>query len=335
MTDPLDDELLVEMQRRMLRIRRFEETAAELAAKGELAGSVHTSINQEATAVGACMALRTDDYMTGTHRSHGHPIAKGAATPALMAELLGKRTGVCKGKGGSMHLADFSVGSLGESGIVGSGVPIAVGAGLSAQVRSSGQVALAFFGDGAANTGGIHESMNLASIWSLPVIFFCENNGFQVSLAVDRSTSVVNIADRASGYTMPGVIVDGQDPVAVYEATAEAVGRARKGSGPSLVEAKTYRTREHAEAISISEYRSSDEIAAWTERDPVAAFGRRLLEQSVLDRKGLSALEAEATEEVEKALLFAHESEDPAPSEAYEDVFASPIEQRAWERSAR
>jgi pyruvate dehydrogenase E1 component alpha subunit len=320
--------LLEEMHRRMVRIRRFEETVCDLAAKGQLAGPVHTSINQEAAVVGATLALRSDDYMTGTHRSHGHPIGKGADLNGLMAELLGKSTGICKGKGGSMHLADFSVGSLGESGIVGSGVPVAVGAGLAAVVRGSDQAALAFFGDGAANSGGIHESMNLASVWKLPVIFFCENNGFQVSLPAALSTSVENISTRAIGYDMPGLVVDGQDPVAVYEAAAAAVARARAGNGPSLIEAKTYRTREHAEAIFIEPYRSSDAVADWERRDPIPAFARRLLAEGVLAEDDLAAIDIEETKAVAAALAFARASDDPAPEDAYADVFATPIEMR-------
>ena len=323
-------ETLLELHRRMLLIRRFEETTCELAAAGELSGSVHTSINQEAAVVGATLALRDDDYITGTHRSHGHPIGKGADIRGLMAELLGKRSGVCKGKGGSMHLADFSVGSLGESGIVGSGVPVAAGAALAAQVRGSDQVSLAFFGDGASNTGGIHEAMNLAAIWDLPAIFFCENNGFQVSLSVKRSTSVENIADRAAAYGMPGAVVDGQDPLAVYSATAAAVERARAGGGPSLVEAKTYRTREHAEAIFIGEYRDAAEIAEWAARDPIPAFAERLVADGVATAAELEELDRAATAEVAAALEHARASDDPAPEEAFEDIFATPIEQPAW-----
>jgi acetoin:2,6-dichlorophenolindophenol oxidoreductase subunit alpha len=326
----LGEELLLEMYRRMVRIRYFEETAIELAASGRLAGSVHTSINQEAAVVGATLALREDDFMTGTHRSHGHPIGKGAALDGLMAELMGRRGGVCEGKGGSMHLADFSVGSLGESGIVGSGVPIAVGAGLSAQVRGSDQVALSFFGDGASNSGGVHESMNLASVWKLPVIFFCENNGFQVSLSAARSTSVTDVSKRAAGYAMPGVTVDGQDPLAVYAATSAAVERARAGEGPSLVEAKTYRTREHAEAIFINTYRSDEEIAEWEKRDPIAAFEGRLRESTEISAETLEEISEAAREDVSKALAFAEASEVPDSAEAFTGLFADPISQPAW-----
>jgi TPP-dependent pyruvate/acetoin dehydrogenase alpha subunit len=322
----LNTELLIEMHRRMLRIRRFDEEAVVLGGRGEIPGALHLSTNQEASVVGATLALREDDYMTGNHRSQRHPIGKGADINRLMAELMGKRTGICKGKGGSMHLADFSVGSLGESGIVASAVPVAVGAGLSAQVRGTDQVCLTFFGDGASNAGAVHESMNLAAVWKLPVIFFCENNQWAVTTSVAESTSVADIAARAAGYGMPGVIVDGQDPVAVWEGTAEAVGRARAGAGPSLVEAKTYRVQEHAEGIPINtKYREQEEVERWLERDPLPAFRRQLLEQGVLDDAELEALEAEVEVEIAAAVAFARESEDPSPEDAFEDLYANPI----------
>ena len=220
---------LPELYRRMLRIRRFDEIAVKLQQEERsIPGPLHPSTGHEAAVVGACAALRRDDWMTGNHRSHGHPIAKGAALAPLFAELLGKSGGVCGGRGGSMHLADFSVGSLGESGIVGAGLPIAVGAALSSRVRGTDQVALAFFGDGASNAGTFHESLNLAAIWKLPVIFFCENNGYAVTTSLAAATSVKDIAARAAGYSMPGVVVDGQEVVAVIEVTRSAVERARR-----------------------------------------------------------------------------------------------------------
>jgi pyruvate dehydrogenase E1 component alpha subunit len=321
-----DAELMAEMQRRMLRIRRFDEIATELALRGEIAGALHTSTNQEAAVVGATLALREDDYMTGNHRSHGHPIGKGSPVDRLMAELMGRATGICKGKGGSMHLADFGVGSLGESGIVGSAVPVAVGAGLSAQIRDSGQVCLTFYGDGAANEGAVHEAMNLAAVWKLPVIFFCENNQWAVTTSIAEHSSVADIAERAPAYGMPGAIVDGQDPVAVFEVTSEAAERARAGGGPSLVEAKTYRVKEHAEGIPISVvYRASEEVEAWIARDPIPAFAARLLAEGALDEAGLAALEREVEEELEAAVAFARESPEPAPEAAFEDLYASPL----------
>lgn len=319
----MSDDLFIEMQRRMLRIRRFDEKTAELQSKGLIPGAVHTSIGHEAAVVGACMAVRTEDYMTGYHRSHGHPIAKGAQLAPLMAELFGRSTGVCRGKGGSMHLADFSVGSLGESGIVGAGLPIAIGAALSAQMRSTGQVCLCFFGDGAANAGPFHEALNLAAIWNLPAIFVCENNGYAITFSIRDAMAVENVADRASAYGMPGVVVDGQDVLAVHSTVAEAVSRARSGHGPSLIEAKTYRFREHAEMGGRDlSYRSDEEVERWRQRDPVALFRAELLKRGVLDSAAADGLEAEVGAEVDEAVAFAQSSPLPDPMEAMEDVFA-------------
>lgn len=317
---------LVEMLRRMLRIRCFDEAACEQQRQGRIPGALHTSTGQEATVVGACMALRADDYLTGNHRSHGHPIAKGAALAPLFAELLGRRTGVCRGKGGSMHLADFSVGSLGESGIVGAGIPVATGAGLSAQVRGTEQVALCFFGDGASNQGTFHESLNMAAVWKLPVVYLCENNGYAATTAYSDATSVSDVADRAGGYGIPGVVVDGQDAVAVHEVASAAVRRAREGLGPSLVEAKTYRYNEHAEGVGIpSIYRSEAEIEAWRLRDPIDLHRRRLVRDGVLTEARLDAIESEVRAELETAVEFALGSPFPDPAEAFEGLYASPI----------
>ena len=322
----LDDELLVEMFRRMLRIRRFDDHATELAQRGEVPGAIHTTKNMEAAAVGATMALRPDDYMTGNHRSHGHPIGKGADLKGLMAELMGKATGVCKGKGGTMHLADFGVGSLGESGVIASAVPVAVGAGVSIQQRGTDQVCLSFFGDGASNAGAVHESMNLASIWKVPVVFFCENNGWAVTTAASYSTSVENIADRAAGYGMPGAICDGQDVVAVYETTSEAIGRARRGEGPSLIEAKTYRVTEHAIGLPVPErYRDPEEIERWLSRDPIELFAHRLVTDGVLTEGQTQAVRDEVEAEVFAAVEFALASDFPAPEETFEDLYSTPI----------
>ena len=322
----LTGEQLIEMYRRMVRIRSFEETVVDLAARGELAGAAHTSIGEEATVVGACMALRTDDYMVGTHRSHGHPIGKGAALKRLFAELLGKRTGVNQGKGGSMHLADFSVGSVGETSIVGSGLPVAAGAALGAQVLGQDRVALCFFGDGASNEGAFHEALNLAAVWNLPAVFVCENNGYAVSMPASRAVAVKDIADRAAAYGMPGAAVDGQDPVAVYEAVQHAVERARSGNGPSLVEAKTYRYREHAEGFGGgAPYRTDDEVAAWQKRDPVTTFRAQLIEQSVVSASDADAIAAQVRQEVAEALEYARQSEYPEPQEAFEGMYSTPI----------
>lgn len=314
-------ELQRALLRTMLMIRRFEERTEELFRAGELPGFVHLSIGQEACAAGACAALRRDDYITSTHRGHGHCIAKGASPRAMMAELYGKATGVCKGKGGSMHIADFSVGMLGANGVVGGGANLAVGATIAARLRGSDQVALSFFGDGAANRGPVHEAMNLAAIWKLPVIFFCENNGYASTTAVSRALSVANVADRAAGYGMPGVVIDGNDVLAVYEATRLAVERARAGGGPSLIEAKTYRLKGHYVG-DPERYRSPEEVRAAAERDPIKRFEARLLREGIVNEGELAALRREVEDEIEAAIEFGRSSPFPAPEEALEDVYA-------------
>jgi pyruvate dehydrogenase E1 component alpha subunit len=311
---------LQEMLRRMLRIRLFDECATAIQADS-IAGPVHNSIGQEAEIVGACMALREDDYMTGNHRSHGHPIGKGVGLGPLMAELLGRKTGVCRGKGGSMHLAAFDVGSLGESGIVGGSMPAATGAALSARLRGTDQVCLCFFGDGAANCGPFHESLNLASVWQLPVIFFCENNGYGMCTPQVKTTSVADIANRAVSYSMPGVIVDGQDVLAVHQAVTTAVVRARAGNGPSLIEAKTYRYCEHQEGVVYPPYRSDQEVSLWRERDPIGIFVAKLRDLGILTAEELDAVRSQIRAEVATALVFARQSPLPGPEAVLEDLF--------------
>ncbi len=322
----LPTETLLEMQRRMLRIRRFDERASKMVKRGQIPGTVHTSIGQEAQVVGACMALGDRDYMSGNHRSHGHPIGKGSPLGPLMAELVGKATGVCQGKGGSLHLADFAVGSLGESGIVGSSIPIATGAALSSKVLDNGKVSLAFFGDGAANQGCLYEAMNMSGVWKLPVIFLCENNQYALSTPAHTVTSGV-IADRAAGFGMPGVRVeDGQDVLAVYDAVLEAVERARRGDGPSLVEVVTYRFNEHSEGLRLgTDYRDADERAAWVERDPIVLFRQHLEREGLATAEQLDALEAEVLAEVDEAVRFTDESPYPEPSVAFADLYTEPI----------
>ena len=323
-----DQPLFEEMYRRMLRIRHFEDRAIELHRAGLVLGPVHTSVGQEATVVGACLAVREDDYMTGTHRSHGHPIGKGSSTARLMAELLGRVDGVCKGKGGSMHLADFSVGSLGESGIVASAIPVATGAGLSAQMRGTDQVALCFFGDAGANAGPFHEALNLAALWKLPVIFLCENNGFGVTAPQKQTTSVDDIAVRAAGYGMPGVVVDGQDVRAVHAAVSEAAATARAGEGPTLVEAKTLRLREHAEfgALKLDALRTEAEMAELWKRDPIALFRAELVHEEVLTEARADEIDAEVRAEIDAAVAFAEASPRPAAHALFEDLFADSLE---------
>jgi len=319
------NDLCVEMYRRMLRIRHFEDAAQRMAKRGEIAGALHLATGQEGEIVGACMALSDEDYMVGNHRSHGHPIGKGAKLDRLMAELLGRVDGVNRGKGGSMHLADFSVGSLGETSILGSGLPVAAGAALGAKMQGNGRVSLCFFGDGASNEGTVHESMNLAAVWKLPVIFLCENNGYAISTSAADTVSVKDIADRAKAYDMPGHVVDGQDALAVYDIVSAAVARARAGGGPSLIEAKTYRYHEHALGLNHINYRPDEEIERWRQRDPIAIMRNYLTEQTVLDATALGTVEDEVVSEVAAAIAFAKASAEPAREEAYDHVFVDPL----------
>ncbi|MBB3157205.1 pyruvate dehydrogenase E1 component alpha subunit [Microbacterium proteolyticum] len=318
----MDEEFLLEMQRRMLRIRAFDERASKMVKRGHIPGTVHTSIGQEAQVVGATMALRDGDFMTGNHRSHGHPIGKGSPLGPLMAELQGKSGGVCKGKGGSLHLADFAVGSLGESGIVGSSIPIAMGAALSSQVLGRDSVALAFFGDGAANQGVLYESMNMSGVWNLPVIFLCENNQYALSTPAHTVTSGV-IAERAAGFGIPGVRVEeGQDVLAVHDAVSAAVDRARAGEGPTLIEVVTYRYNEHSEGLRLgTDYRPVDEREAWLKKDPLVLFRERLIAEHGLTAERMDALEQEIVDEVDAAVAYAENSPFPDPSVAFDDLY--------------
>lgn len=314
---------LAEMYTRMSRIRAFEDAAMAIHANGEIMGPLHTSHGQEAEIVGACMALRLDDYMVGNHRSHGHPIGKGAALRGLMAELLAKSTGVCGGKGGSMHLADFSVGSLGETSIVGSGIPVAAGAALGARMLGLDRVSLCFFGDGATSEGAFHEGVNMAAVWHLPVVFLCENNGYGITTALSSVTLVTDIANKAAAYGIPGVIVDGQDVIAVYEVVVTAVQRARRGEGPTLVEAKTYRYEDHAVNMGRDlGYRSDEEIAEWRKRDPLHLFRARLSGEFDFSEEDLEKIERAAIVAVEDAVDFARKSPAPFAQSAFTDVFA-------------
>lgn len=322
----MKNSLHLEMYRRMVRIRRFEAAAVDLLAKGELAGGLHTTPGQEGAIVGACVALREDDYMVGTHRSHGHPIGKGASLRGLMAELMARSTGVNRGKGGSMHLADFSVGSLGETSIVGSGLPIATGAALGAQMKGTDLVSLCFFGDGASSEGTFHESLNIAAIWKLPVVYFCENNLYAISTPARETVSVEHIAARAAGYDMPGHVVDGQDVLEVFEVVKSAVDRARSGGGPSLVEAKTYRFEEHAIGLNHLSYREHAEVEQWRKRDPIALFRDRLLDEGVISRGDLDKAEEDVGAEIGDAIEFARSSPDPDPAEAFDHVYATTLE---------
>ena len=325
----IDKNQMLEMQRRMLRIRYFDERASKMVKRGHIPGTVHTSIGQEAQVVGATMALGDSDYMSGNHRSHGHPIGKGSPLGPLMAELVGKATGVCKGKGGSLHLADFNVGSLGESGIVGSSIPIAAGAALAAKVLKNGSVSLAFFGDGAANQGVLYESMNMAGVWNLPVIFLCENNQYALSTPAHTVTSGV-IAERAAGFGIAGVRVEnGQDILAVYEAVSTAVARARAGEGPTLVEVVTYRFNEHSEGLRIgTDYRDQEERAEWLKKDPIVLFRNYLEANGFFTSEEMDQLEADVLAEVDEAVRFTDESPYPDPSVAFDDLYTEQIQEQ-------
>jgi len=315
----LDPARQLECYSRMLRIRRFEEAIIAHHPVG------HLSIGQEGAIVGACMALRDDDYVTGTHRSHGHPIGKGADLLPLMAEIFGKRTGICRGLGGSMHLTDTSLGLICESAIVGGGFPLATGAGLSIQVRKTDQVSLCFFGDGATNEGTFHESLNIASVWKLPVIYFCENNGYAVTTSVEKSHGQPDIARRADGYGMPGVSVDGQDVEAVHKVTQAAVDRARAGGGPTLIEAKTYRFDEHSNRLAIPiKYREEEEVAHWRgARDPIALYRAVLLSHHPLAT--IEEIEAAVAKLAEDAVQFAKDSPEPEMQDLIDCMYSDPI----------
>ena len=317
----IEKEKLIEMYRTMVRIRRFEERVAREFADGNIPGSVHSYIGEEAVAAGAIAHLRTDDYILSTHRGHGHLIAKGGKTDLMMAELFAKKTGYNLGKGGSMHIADVDIGILGAMGIVGSGIPIATGAGLSAKMRGTDQVTMCFFGDGASNIGRFHEGINMASIWSLPVIFICENNLYAVSVPQSYSMRIRDVADRAVSYGIPGVVVDGMNVIAVHETAGEAVARARRGEGPTLIECKTYRFRGHAEGLP-SPYRTKEELAEWMEKDPIKAYTEKLIETKVLTKKQADEIDQEMVEEMDQAVKFAQESPFPKPEETLENVYA-------------
>ncbi len=305
----------------MWTIRRFEEAVDDLFARGLLHGTMHLSIGQEGSAAGAISALRSSDYITSTHRGHGHCIAKGADVMLMLAELLGKETGYCRGRGGSMHIADLEEGNLGANGIVAGSIPIAAGAALALKLRGSDGVVLCFFGDGATNEGGFHEALNMAAIWKLPVIFVCENNYYGMSMAWNKATAVEKLSDRAAAYGMPGRTVDGNDVLAVREAVAEAVERARSGEGPSLVEALTYRHKGHSKSDK-NVYRTRDEIAEWRAKDPIQRFATIALEKGWLDEESATSLGQEAERRVERAVAEAMEQPDPSLVGIEDEVYA-------------
>lgn len=320
--DP-SNEILVQMYSTMLKIRRFEEKVEELATTGRIGGFAHLYIGQEGVATGVCAALKDTDYVTSTHRGHGHVIAKGGDIKLMMAELFGKSTGYCKGKGGSMHIADLDLGILGANGIVGAGPPIAVGAGLAAQHKNTGGVSIAFFGDGASNQGTVHEAMNLASILKLPVIFVAEYNGYGEFTCQADHQCIESITERAQGYHLPAVSVDGNDVLAVYESATDAVENARDEKGPAILECKTYRIKGH-HALDPAVYRSEEEVNAWKteDKDPILRLEKNLLEKKALTPGGLEDLDASIKHAIDEAVKFAEESPDPDIKDLLTDVYA-------------
>ena len=319
----LQNQAYLAYYRTMVTIRQFEILAGQLHVAGKIPGFIHLSIGQEASAVGVCSCLRKDDYLTTTHRGHGHMIAKGADLKKMVAELFGKKTGYCKGKGGSMHIADFSIGILGANGVVAGGLPIIAGAGYSIKMRRTDQVALCFFGDGAANRGPVHEVMNMAAIWKLPIIFVIENNQYASTTRQLDSCSLEDICGRAAGYNMPGTAVDGNDVLSVRKAALEAVALARSGDGPSLIENKTYRIRGHFEG-DPQKYRTTREVDDWQQsNDPIARFADYLLHRKILTPELDRQIRNEAAAEPKAAVDFAEQSPFPEPREALEDLFVN------------
>ena len=309
------------LYRQMVRIRRFEEELFRLFMNRPMPGSMHQYVGEEAVAVGVCAHLTQEDYVTSTHRGHGHCIAKGVDLKAIMAEMFAKKTGCCKGMGGSMHIADFSAGMLGANGIVGAGIPIASGAGWACQLRHPGRVSVAFFGEGAANEGAFHEGINLASVWKLPVVFVCENNLYNFSVHYKKTMVLDNVADRAAAYGIPGRVVDGMDLLAVYLAAGEAIQRARQGGGPTLLECKTYRFMGHSR-FEPAGYRTKEEVEEWKKRDPIPMFQQLLISSFQASQADFEKIDLDVSREMQEAVAFAEESPDPGPDDYARYIFA-------------
>ncbi len=312
---------LLDALRTMHLIRCFEEKAEQLYALGKVHGTMHLYIGEEAVAVGACLALLPGDYILSTHRGHGHCLAKGADVNLMMAEFMGKATGYCRGRGGSMHIADVETGNLGANGVVGGGLPMSAGVGLGLQMQGSDRVCVCFFGDGAANEGAFHEALNLASIWKLPVVYVCENNQYALSMPVQKGCAVERLSLRAASYGLPGVTVDGNDLLAVYQAVREAVARARAGEGPGLIEALTYRWRGHSKS-DRQRYRPREEVKAWQARDPIARLRGQLLESGLAAAPQLDAVAAQAQAAIEEAVAYAEAAPEPDPESVEDGVYA-------------
>ncbi len=323
MNTQISDTTLKDLHRRMVRIRQFEERAGKLMEDGKIPGALHLYVGQEAVASGVMTHLTNEDWITSTHRGHGHLIAKGGEFGPMFAELYGRATGYCKGKGGSMHISNMALGMLGANGIVGGGPPIAMGAGFANKFKGNDRVSVTFFGDGASNEGSFHEAANMAGLYQLPVLFVCENNGYGEYTAQANHQAIVDVADRAAGYGMPGVIVDGMDAVAVFEAAGVAIQRARDGGGPTLLECKTYRFYDHVGVRGMGlNYRSDDEVAEWKRRDPITLLEGRLAEQGILAEVEAKAVHEEVAAEIEAAVEFAENSPYPEPEALLEDVYA-------------
>lgn len=311
---------LLTLYENMQKIRKFEQAAEQLFLEGKLPGFIHLYIGEEAIATGVIAALNRDDYITSTHRGHGHMIAKGGDVKLMMAELYGKKTGYCKGKGGSMHIADFSIGVLGANGVVGGGLPIAVGAGLGIKMKKTSQVVVAFFGDGASNTGAFHESLNFASIFKLPVIFVNENNQYASTAKKQETTAIENLSDRAASYRIPGITIDGNDVLSVFEATKNAVERARNQEGPSLIEAKTYRIKGHFVG-DPTKYRNQSEVDNFWEKEPIKKYENLLLDKNILNEEKRNEINSSLDNQISDAIDFAEMSTEPSPEDALADLF--------------
>lgn len=317
----LTQDTLLEMYKRMLLIREFEERAGTLMEQNRIPGAVHLYVGEEAVAVGVCTNLTDNDYITSTHRGHGHLIAKGGDIALMYAELLGKATGYCKGKGGSMHIADLDIGMLGANGIVGGGAPIAMGAAFAAQYRNDGNVAVCFFGDGASNEGSFHEAANMATLYKLPLVFVCENNFYGEFTQQPDHQTIKDVAERAAAYNMPGLTIDGMDVTAVYEAAAESIARARRGDGPTLLECKTYRFYDHVGRDFGILDRDEDEVASWKARDPLLQARQALLDTATLTEADDQTLLEETRARIDQAVEFAESSDAPDPAVLLDDVY--------------
>lgn len=317
----MTEKKLVDLFKQMWLIRYFEEKVDEFFAKGMIHGTTHLAVGQEASAVGSIAVLEERDKLTSTHRGHGHCIAKGADVNRMMAELFGRETGYCKGKGGSMHIADVERGNLGANGIVGGGFSIATGAALTSKMKKEGYVVLCFFGDGASNEGSFHEAVNLASIWKLPVVFICENNQYGMSGSVKEMINIEHIADRAAGYGIPGMVVDGNDVFAVMNVVGRAVDRARRGEGPTIVEAKTYRWKGHSKS-DAKKYRTREEEKEWREKDPIARLRATLVKEGIVTEEEADSIQEEAKQKIEDSVQFARNSPEPEIESLLEDVYA-------------